>query len=58
LLSHLFLQIEGANIVSAIIVAIIICVIFFVIQRKSIGSTKEKKTIKLIGVIGGWISEL
>jgi hypothetical protein len=42
LLSHLFLQIEGANIVSAIIVAIIICVIFFAIQRKSIGSIKEK----------------
>lgn len=42
MLSHLFLQIEGANIVSAIIVAIIICAIFFAIQRKSIGSIKEK----------------
>lgn len=42
MLNHLFLQIEGTSIVSAIIVAIIICVIFFVIQRKSIGSIKEK----------------
>jgi len=42
LLNNLFLQIEGTSVVSAIIVAIIICVIFFVIQRKSIGSIKEK----------------
>ena len=42
MLNHLFLQIEGTSIVSAILVAIIICVIFFVIQRKSIGSIKEK----------------
>ncbi len=42
MLNHLFLQIEGTSVVSAIIVAIIICVIFFAIQRKSIGSIKEK----------------
>jgi len=42
LLNNLFLQIEGTSVVSAIIVAIIICVIFFAIQRKSIGSIKEK----------------
>ena len=42
MLNNLFLQIEGTSVVSAIIVAIIICVIFFAIQRKSIGSIKEK----------------
>ncbi len=42
MLNHLFLQTEGTSVVSAIVVAIIICVIFFVIQRKSIGSIKDK----------------
>lgn len=35
---------EGTSIASAIIVAVIICVIFFIIQRKSISSIKEKIT--------------
>jgi len=42
LLSNLFLQSEGVSLASAIIVAILICIIFFVIQRKSISSIKEK----------------
>jgi hypothetical protein len=35
---------EGTSVISAIIVTVIICVIFFVIQRKSINSIKENIT--------------
>lgn len=36
------LQIEGVSILAAVIVAVIICMVFFVIQRRSISSMSEK----------------
>jgi len=42
LLNNLYLQTEGGSVVLAIFAAIIICVIFFVIQRRSLGSIKER----------------
>src|SRR3990172_7030817 len=42
MLTNLFLQIDSGSLGAAIIVAIIICIIFFAIQRRSIGPIKEK----------------
>lgn len=42
MLSTLFLQTESGSFGAAIIAAIIICLIFFVIQRRSIGPIKQK----------------
>jgi hypothetical protein len=42
LLGLVQLQIEGVSILAAVIVAVIICMVFFVIQRRSISSMSEK----------------
>ncbi|MBM3910809.1 MAG: DUF91 domain-containing protein [Thaumarchaeota archaeon] len=42
MLESVYLQTEGASVLIAIIAAVIICVIFFTIQRKSISAIKEK----------------
>lgn len=42
MLSNLYLQTEGGSVVLAVFAAIIICVIFFIVQRRSLVSIKEK----------------
>lgn len=42
MLESVYLQTEGTSVLTAIVTAVIICVVFFTIQRRNISSIKEK----------------